>query len=190
MTTNNFVVPEEATRLRVEKAANEKATRAWDIQAVSKVRRSASERLHEVARGISRKAMYEGVAGVCNAALASVVSVCYDRLDGRLVNIDPVTWRILVPVPWGKAGYLRYGLRSTEAAVLRAILVARAEQDSHPALFVYDPDARRWLAVLADYRSAGMAETYLDRYPIQAPEIALFWPKMIARKAGRTIGTK
>jgi hypothetical protein len=186
MTTYNFVEPAEATRLRVEKAGMEKAERAWDVQGgVKDVHRMASDRLQSVARGISRRSLYEGVAGICNAALASAVAVCFERLSGQLVNVDRRTWRVLVPVPWGKIGYQRYGLRSTEGAVLRAIMVARA--DTGPP-FLYDADARRWLINLADYRTAGMAEAYLDLFPVTAIEVASFWPDMIARKAGRRAG--
>ena len=72
MTSIDFV--QDATRLHVEKVATEKVNRAWDVNAVSSIQKTLSERRYSSAGAISRKSLYEGVSAVCNASLASVVN--------------------------------------------------------------------------------------------------------------------
>ena len=97
--------------------------------------------------------------------------------DGRLANVDHVSGAVLVPLPWGEAGYKMWGLRITEGRALRFIMRRRAERD-RPPLFSYDADARRWVWSRSFGRNT--AASYLRAAPITLAEYRQAWD------AGRT----
>lgn len=100
-----------------------------------------------------------------NEALCRLTQLVYEPdSDGDFANICSVTWRLLIPAPWGSAGWQVWGLRFWEAKVLRFILQSR--QMSHkagqrPPLFTYDNTARTWHANIADYDTLEAAGLWL-----------------------------
>lgn len=181
---HDFDFVRDAVRTHQEKVASEKIDRAWDVQAVSGVQGAASQRQFSQAGAISRKTLYEAVAGVCNASLTALVPILYEGFGDRLMNVDPATWLILIPAPWGGSGYRRYGLRSTEAAVLRRLMRLRQKKNDHVHWVFYDPEARRWCLNLADYPTEAHASAYLDANPVTARAVAFFWRDVINHKRG------
>jgi len=183
---HDFDFVRDATRTHQESVAGEKINRAWDVQAVSGVQSSLSERRFAAAGAISRKTLYESVAGVCNAALASVIPILYEDIDGILTSVNPDTWQIDIPLPWARRGYAHYGLRSTERDVLRSLLQMRQSntQHGHIHLVWFDTDLRRWVLNLADYPTVEYGQAYLDQWPIRSKVVAKIWRPMMARKRG------
>ena len=113
-----------------------------------------------------------------NQVIAAACDLCLETdPDGRPANVDHVTGAVLVPLPWGEAGYKMWGLRITECRQLRYILRQRAERD-RPPLFDYDPQMRRW--VFARSWSRRTAASYLSLSPITLAEYRAAWD------AGRT----
>jgi len=100
------------------------------------------------------------------AALFRLVELAYEEdTDARLANVDRHDGRLLVPVPWGSAGYKRYGLRRREADVLRALLFERMtpKPGAPVPLFQYDAARRTWHVNLFDYPTRPAAGEYLRR---------------------------
>lgn len=104
---------------------------------------------------LSRAVLFRAHCEVLNEAIMRYVELCYE-LDSaeRWVNIDR-TGMVLRPAPWGRLGQRAWGLRRTEANVLRAMMqshVARHDKGREPALFLYGEN-RRWYVNLVDFPS-------------------------------------
>ena len=69
--------------------------------------------------------------------------------------MDAKTYRLLIPAPWGDSGYSKWGMRATEARILRSVLMWRAHNDPQSALFDYGD--RRWFLNVPTYKSASAA---------------------------------
>lgn len=122
--------------------------------------------LRDVARNLSRRGLAATKAELFNHALAALADLCMEwETNNRRANVD-LDGRLLVPVPWGDAGYKVWGLRVTEARVLRRIMLQRAAQAG--ALWYYDADGRCWLWNL-DHRKAS-AISYLTNHPVTVGE--------------------
>ena len=90
-----------------------------------------------------------------NEVLCSLATLLYlPDSDGRPANVDSVTFRLLVPAPWGSRGWRRWGLRAHEAETLRCVLLDRQRSyrtGQRPPLFTYDADSRSWYLNVGDY---------------------------------------
>ena len=122
--------------------------------------------LREVARNLSRRGLAATKAELFNNALAALADLCMEwETTDRRANVD-LDGRLLVPVPWGDSGYKVWGLRVTEARILRRIMLQRAAQAG--ALWYYDVDGRCWLWNL-EHRKA-TAISYLTNHPVTVGE--------------------
>ena len=129
--------------------------------------------LRAVAQNLSRRGLASAKVELFNTVLAGAVDLCLETdPDGRLANVDHVTGSVLVPLPWGEAGYKMWGLRITECRILRYIMRRRAERDK-PPLFSYDADARRWVWTRSFGRTT--AASYLRAAPITLAEYRAAW---------------
>lgn len=136
--------------------------------AIATARPGRHTTLRRAAEGLSRRNADQAVCELLNEALQACVALCYEKdSDGTPSNVDAVTARVLVPLPWGRAGHRRWGLRPQEANILRAILQAR---QAHDGLFVYDGSRRAWLVNVAAYPTLRKAAAYLDAYPVGVGE--------------------
>ncbi len=126
--------------------------------------------LRSVAESLTRRNLAGARAELLNEALQRCTAVLYDMdASSQLCNVDEATGRILLPVPWGRAGHRKWGLRYTESLVLRLILMAHQgthERGKRPALFLYDADARTWSVNLIDFPTVEAAIRRLDQTPI------------------------
>jgi hypothetical protein len=105
------------------------------------------------------------VVEVLNEALARLTWLCYERdEDGRLCNVDPATGRVLVPLPWGRAGHSKWGISPSEADTMRAIMLPR--QRVGVPLFNFDRSRRAWFLNIAEYDDGAMVLGQQRRCPV------------------------
>ncbi|MBP8291463.1 MAG: hypothetical protein KAX65_01745 [Caldilineaceae bacterium] len=129
--------------------------------------------LRALAQNLSRRGVAMAKVELMNQALATAVDLCLEEdPDGRPANVDHVTGIVIVPLPWGEAGYKLWGLRITECRQMRYILRARAERD-RPPLFDYHPELRRW--VFGRTWTRRSAATYINHMPITLAEYRVAW---------------
>lgn len=126
-------------------------------------RQRAMSTAHELSRGGSMKAAAELV----NEAVTKLIELAYERDDTGLCNVDSTGVFVRFPVPWGRS-YMRYGLRSTEAAVLRLHVNRLMSTATPPPLWTYDDITRRWGVNLWDYPKLSQALAYWQCAEISA----------------------
>ncbi len=151
------------------------------------VYRKAHQRAENKAESLSRLAKAKAASELANEALHAVTALAYETLrDGTPVNVDPVTGDLLIVAPWSSKRYQEYGLRRSEADVLRAYLLqlqvmAAKGKTPLPPLFTFDDVSRRWAVNRADYPTFEAAERWLARYQL-TPEAWLQWRDHIRKK--------
>ena len=129
------------------------------------------QRVQEAADALSRAGDIQMRVELANEALTAFTAILYQAdSDGVPANIDPVTWRLLVPAPWGRGGWQHWGLRSWEAQVLGKILRIRCDSRKHVNLFDYNEISRTWHLNLSDYGAIDQAMAYLKAQPITLEE--------------------
>ena len=134
--------------------------------------------LRKAAESLSLRNIDQAVIELFMEALSRLVDLCFEEDSGGFCNIDSVTNRILIPLPWGRNGHSAWGIRPQEANILRKILVARQCQ---PGLFLYDTSRRCWTINLYDYSSREVAMRYLTRYPVGIGEYRAARLKVVGR---------
>ena len=123
------------------------------------------KRIAENAQTLSKAGELAARVEAINEALTAFTSLLYQAdTDGSFANVDAVTYRILVPCPFGSSGWRVWGLRAWEAGELRRFLAKRATMtDKRPALFDYNSESRTWHLNVSDYGSFDAAAHYLKR---------------------------
>ena len=97
------------------------------------------QRMATAAAELNLAGTLQAQLGVCEAALRALIAVLYATDgDDQPANIDAVTGRILIPLPWGNQGWKRWGLRKWEAACLRKLMLERAQLRRPLPLFCFD----------------------------------------------------
>jgi hypothetical protein len=94
-----------------------------------------------------------------NEALARLVALAYETDAGGFCNLDFATGKLLIPLPWGRNGQVRWGLRPQEANILRQVLFDW-EQDA-PTLLRYDRTRKSWFVNLFDFGNYHLAKRWL-----------------------------
>jgi hypothetical protein len=120
--------------------------------------------LRAVAETLSKRNVDQATCEVLNEALARLVQLAYETDAGGLCNIDGVTGRFLIPLPFGRNGSAQWGIRPSEANVLRQILFDW--QTEPPALLHYERSRRAWFVNLAEFGSAGIAKAWLRAHQV------------------------
>lgn len=138
--------------------------------AAARVLRHSRRRLADVAANLSRKGEMQGRAEIINEAVSLLIQLCYEKDEGYPgpANVDPAEGRILIPVPWGRNGRYKFGLRNQEGDVLREHFKRLQEQTDPPPLFTYDPLTRSWYLNFMDYRTSAAARAYWERAEMDA----------------------
>jgi hypothetical protein len=140
------------------------------LQRKAEVAKSAPER-HTGLRAIAEELSLRNVDGatceLLNEALARLVHLAYEVDAGGLCNVDAVTGRFLIPLPWGRNGHSQWRLRRQEGNILREILFAW--QKEQPALLLYDRSRRAWFVNLSAFGSIGIAKAWLRAHPVTIP---------------------
>jgi hypothetical protein len=125
--------------------------------------------IQRAAEALSRRNVDQATCEVLNEALARLTMLCYERDDtGHLCNVDPATGRVLLPLPWGKLGYTKWGLSPSEADAMRAIMLTR--QRVGLPLFFFDRSRRSWYLNLADFPEASVVLAQLKEWEIGVGE--------------------
>jgi hypothetical protein len=147
--------------------------RKGDVR-LSSPREFIKKRIAESADKLSKAGQMAARVELANEALHNLVHLCYQSdTDGSAANVDRVTFRLLIPAPWGSSGWKVWGLRAWEGETLRTILLARQaafKPGQKPPLFTYDEDTRSWHLNVYDYADIDQAETWLQYCPIHLDE--------------------
>lgn len=127
------------------------------------------------AENLDRRLGVAATIELVTEALQRLAELAYQVDRAGWVNADPVTGRLLIPAPWGKAGMGKWGLYPSEGRTLRAILQNRQFRKGHVPLFVYDFERRCWGVNLHDYPDLRSAAGYLWAYPLTVEEWRRFY---------------
>lgn len=126
--------------------------------------------LRKPAEIASQRALWAARAELSMQAIAAACeALCEVDGNGKPINVDAATGRILIPLPWGRAGGAQWGLRSSEQKTLTRIVRARALLPD--ALFEYD--RQQWYTTAGFGRLAALR--YLQRQPITLEEYRRAW---------------
>jgi len=125
--------------------------------------------VRRAAESLSRRNVDSATTELLNEALARLTALCYERDDGGvLCNVDPATGRVLVPLPWGRAGYRKWGLTPTEANAMRLIMLTR--QHRGVPLFFFERSRRAWYLNRTDYANGKAVLRQLKEWEITVGE--------------------
>jgi hypothetical protein len=152
----------------------------WERKA--EISTAAPERytaLRQAAENLSRRNVDVATCEVLNEALGRLIMLLYETDAGGLANIDSLTGRVLIPMPNGKNGHAKWGLRSSEANVLRDILFAW-QQEPQP-LLLYDWTRHSWFVNIAEFGSIGIAKAWLRAHQVSVGLYRSARAKRVAR---------
>lgn len=120
--------------------------------------------LRAAAEAISLANVDAATCELLSEALARLVVIAYQEDAGGMCNVDVITGRLLIPLPWGRNGYAKWGLRPQEANILRQVLFDW--QEDAPALLRYDRMRRSWFVDLYYYGDLSLAKRWLAKHQI------------------------
>jgi hypothetical protein len=120
--------------------------------------------LRQAADHLSRQNVDTATCEVLNEALSRLVLLAYQTDAGGLCNIDGATGRFLIPLPFGRNGAAQWGIRPSEANILRQILFDW--QTEPPALLFYERSRRAWFVDLSAFGSIGIAKAWIRSHQI------------------------
>lgn len=172
---------------RVDVFEHDKRGRSPLNVAVDGIKKHVERRAFDDAHVINRSRIYHAVADLFNGLIPELIAVCYQFDEYGMVNIDDVTGRILVGLPWGSKAHRGWDLRSTEADTLRALMLARQGRRGHVPLFFYDAEVRNWFLNFRDYGRRSQAMNYHQANFFGAGDVRRAWDEAIAKRNGTYI---
>jgi hypothetical protein len=105
-----------------------------------------------------------------NALLLGAVDLLYDvDSDNQFANFD-IDGRVIVSMPWGSTGHVKWNVRSSEANCLRRIMMQRGTQPG--AWIVYQEKRKGWYVT---HRTSRHAFAMLAAFPITNEEWRRGW---------------
>jgi hypothetical protein len=113
--------------------------------AVASVNQYVDRRIGVLADNLSRGAVAAARIALVNECMSGLCSLLYE-VDGagHPVNVDGVTARLLIPLPWGSRGWKVWELRQWEGRHLRRLLYRRYVTAERVALFAYSAECNGW----------------------------------------------
>lgn len=135
--------------------------------------------LRAAADAISRHNVDTAIVEVLNEAISRLVLLVYVTDAGGLCNVDSATGKFLIPTPMGRNGQKKWGVKPSEANVLRQILFDW--QLEPPTLFFYDRSRRSWYCNLRAFSTIGIAKAWLRAHPITVALYRATRAKRLAR---------
>jgi len=136
---------------------------------------NVKQRLAQAAQDLSLAGANQTRVELLNEACLAMTTVLYEcDPDGVPANVDRATFRVLIPAPWGKAGWRKWGLRDWEAGILRQILIVRGQMRRVQPLFDYNNESRTWHINHADYPRLDIAMLYWKAHPVTLREFRTF----------------
>jgi hypothetical protein len=153
---------------------------------VVEVRPERFSTVQRAAQALSRRNADGAVVELFAECMQRLTLLAYERDDDGYVNIDPVTRRILIPLPYGKAGHRRWGITSSESVILREMIQQRQGQtaDRPPGLWLYDRTRRCWRLNLFDWDTLQDGQRYWSRWPLTVAE----YREARSRRLGNGVG--
>jgi hypothetical protein len=146
--------------------------------------------LNTAAALLSRRGVMAAKAETANSVLLQLVKTLFEPdTDGKPANFDPAGGRVLIPLPWGRMGCKRWGLRANEARALRCIMFNRTAIGDPAPLLDYDAGGRYWFLSIGTY-SQRRALGYLDQYPITVDEWRAAWRATRSKWAAKQLGSE
>lgn len=128
---------------------------------------SVKQRLADVAADLSKAGDNQARVELLNESVLALTNILYERdEEGRYANVDSRTHRLLVPAPWGSAGWRKWGVRNWEAVILRKILIVRYQMRRGAPLFDYSEPSNQWFLNVTDYPTLDKALAYWKARPI------------------------
>ena len=144
----------------------------WMVERKGSISQTSPQRhtaIQRAAEALSRKVVDAATVEVLNEALARLTLLVYEHGDdGQLVNVDSATGKLLIPLPWGKKGYTKWGLSDSEADAMRLIMLTRMRVGL--PLFHFDRSRRAWFLNLAEYPDGGPVLAQLKEWEISGAE--------------------
>jgi hypothetical protein len=128
--------------------------------------------LRHAAESLSLRNVDQAAVELMSEALNRLTLLAYEVDDsGARCNVDlRGGGRLLVPCPWGRGGHKRWGLTTSEANILRALMLARQKRGNAAPLFAYDGMRKCWYLNIFDYAGYESALAYLTRCPLSIVE--------------------
>jgi len=136
---------------------------------------NVKQRMATAAQELSRAGNNQARVELLNEAVLAAIKLCYELdPDGAPANLDRKTYRILPPMPWGRSGWKRWGLRYWEAEILRSVLRVRTEMRRTPPLFDWNEYSMKWHVNLTDYPRLDLALMHWKQNQITLKDWRLF----------------
>lgn len=133
------------------------------------------QRLADAAQELSMAGNNQARVELLNEASLALTRVLYEtEADGAWANIDRRTHRLLIPAPWGRSGWRKWGLRQWEATILRNILQVRCQMRRTEPLFDYSEEGRSWHLNLRVYGRLDQALMYWKANPVTLKDWRMF----------------
>lgn len=128
--------------------------------------------VRRAAEALSRRNADAAIVELFSEAMQRLTLLAYEHDADGYCNIDPVTWRILIPLPFGKAGHRRWGISVSESVVLREMIQQRQAQrvNRPPGLWQYDRARRQWRVNIFDFDTLTDGQRYWQRWPLTVAE--------------------
>ena len=147
------------------------------VEQIENIRNSADhllkKQLQKVADDVSNSVRVGNKILFFNELLSALTNIMYEKQNNRFVNLDEISFRILIPVPWGASGYKLWHLKQWESEILRSILFLRMDNRLVPPLYLYADEQRRWVMNIIDYPTLVDAFRYVKTYQINITEYEL-----------------
>lgn len=148
----------------------------WTVERKGDIAQASPQRfavVQRAAESLSRRNADAAVVEVFAEAMQRLTLLAYEVDDsGHYSTIDSVTWRILIPLPFGKLGHRRWGITPSESLVLREMIQRRQlERDGRPpGLWLYDRARRAWRLNLFDFDRLADGQRYWVKWPLTVQE--------------------
>lgn len=137
-------------------------------EAVATVQPPRYTALRSIAENLSRKNVDTAIVELYMEVMQRLTLLAYERSEGMLCNVDPITKRFLIGLPFGRNGHSKWGLSRNEGILMREMMQQRQAQtpDRPPGLWQYDRTRKNWLLNLFDYDTVEDAQRYWAKYPL------------------------
>lgn len=143
--------------------------------------------IQRATQALSRRNADAATVELFSEAMQRLTLLAYEQDEDGYCNIDPITNRLVIPVPWGKAGHKRWGLTPSESVVLREMIQRRqiGRDGRAPGLWLYDRARRAWRVNLYDFDTLADGQHYWKRWPLTVGEYRLARRKRLGSKAAQ-----
>lgn len=143
--------------------------------------------IQRAAESLSRRNADSATVELFSEAMQRLTLLAYERDSDGFCNIDPVTCKLMIPLPFGRNGHKRWGITPSESIILREMIQRRQPQrDSRPpGVWQYDRARRCWLLNLFDFDTLADGQRYWQRWALSVAEYREARSKRLGGKVAR-----